>query len=377
MGRLVPRVWMTVSGAPGTGVITLGAAVAGPYRTFAAAGVADGETVSYGLVDGNAWECGQGVYSASAGTLTRTVEASSNANAAIAASSAATVYIAPTARDWAPKLLIDTALDDQAFAASGTWTKPAVAGVWALVELWGAGQGGGKGATNAARYGGVGGQWRAYLLPFALLPASASVTIGAGGAGATSNAATGPAGGNTSVFGLAAFGGGYIVNTVPAFEANGAGAYTVYGKVLGSSVCGVTFAPQSCLAIDPSLQSNAYDAPSDFLAPPISANMPTIGGGLLAAAEFGSGMCVPGTTAVVTTATAPTYAGGRGAGATSANVKINATTSGAGGAGGDSATTTNNTAGGAGSAPGGGGSAGTGTGAGGAGAAGRVRVRIY
>lgn len=376
MGRLVPRVWMTVSGAPGTGVITLGAAVAGPYRTFAAAGVADGETVSYGLVDGNAWECGQGVYSASAGTLTRTVEASSNANAAIAASSAATVYIAPTARDWPPKLLIDTALDDQAFAASGTWTKPAVAGVWALVELWGAGQGGGKGATNADRYGGVGGQWRAYLLPFALLPASASVTIGAGGAGATSNAATGPAGGNTSVFGLAAFGGGYVVNTVTAYDAS-VGTYSVSGQTLGSSVCGVTFAPPAVAAVDPGLQTLARIAPSDFLASPLAAGMPTIGGGLLAAAEFGSGLCVPGTTAVVTTATAPTYAGGRGAGATSANVKINATTSGAGGAGGDSATTTNNTAGGAGSAPGGGGSAGTGTGAGGAGAAGRVRVRIY
>jgi hypothetical protein len=376
MGRLTPRVWVTVAGAPGAGVITLGAAVAGPYRSFAAAGVADGETVSYGLVDGSAWECGQGVYSASAGTLTRTVEASSNGNSAIAASSAATVYIAPTARDWAPKPLTDGPLDDQAFAASGTWTKPAVAGTWALVELWGAGQGGGKGATNANRYGGVGGQWRAYMLPFALLPASASITIGAGGAGATGASATGAAGGNTSAFGLTSFGGGYVVNTVTAYEAS-VGTYAVYGRALGSSVCGVMFAPPAVAAVDPSLQSNAYDAPSDFLAAPLAANMPTISGGLLAAAEFGSGLSAPGTTSVVTSATAPTYAGGRGAGATSGNVKINCTASTYGGAGGDNATTTNNTAGVAGSAPGGGGSAGTGTGSGGAGAAGRVRVRIY
>lgn len=344
MGRLVPRVWMTVSGAPGTGVITLGAAVAGPYRTFAAAGVADGETVSYGLVDGNAWECGQGVYSASAGTLTRTVEASSNANAAIAASSAATVYIAPTARDWAPKIALDKPLGDQIFDASATWTKPAVAGSWALVELWGGGMGGGKNATSGLRYGGTGGSYQQYLIPLADLPATASATVGAGGAGATSNATRGSAGGTTSFLGLSCLGGtedvyGDTSNypsglTTPSPVYKSPVAFYAIGGVGTSSVVAAT--------------SPVADAQEQGGRGPVSG---VVGNSL--------------------------FSGGRGAGATAANVKLAASASTNGGSGADSATTINNTAGVAGSAPGGGGSAGTGTGNGGAGAAGRVRVRIY
>lgn len=61
---------MTVSGTPGTGTITLGAAVA-QCQTFAAAGVQDQETVSYTAVDANLRENGRGLYSASGATLTR------------------------------------------------------------------------------------------------------------------------------------------------------------------------------------------------------------------------------------------------------------------------------------------------------------------
>lgn len=59
----------------GAGAVALGAAAPG-YRTFEQAGAADGDEVSYGIVEGNAWELGHGLLSE--GTLIRgSVEASS------------------------------------------------------------------------------------------------------------------------------------------------------------------------------------------------------------------------------------------------------------------------------------------------------------
>jgi hypothetical protein len=83
----------------GTGNITLGAAVSG-YLTFAQAGVADGETVPYGIKDGASSEVGTAPYTAS-GTLlaTRNVTRSTNGNAAISLSGAAEVFITPRAED--------------------------------------------------------------------------------------------------------------------------------------------------------------------------------------------------------------------------------------------------------------------------------------
>ena len=74
---------MTTS-TTGTGTLTLVAAVA-PYLTFAAAGVQDGDTVSYGIYDpvGAGVEAGYGTYTANGTTLTRNPTTSSNANAAI------------------------------------------------------------------------------------------------------------------------------------------------------------------------------------------------------------------------------------------------------------------------------------------------------
>lgn len=100
MGVLVNRARMTVSGAPGTGAVTLGGAVTG-FQSFSAAGVTNGQVVSYVIEDvGGAWECGQGTYTTAGTTLTRTtIQGSSNNGSAISATAAATVYISALAGD--------------------------------------------------------------------------------------------------------------------------------------------------------------------------------------------------------------------------------------------------------------------------------------
>jgi hypothetical protein len=59
-----------VIGVPGTGPITVGTAVP-DYQTFAAAGAQDGDTLTYRIADGNAWEVGTGTYVAAGPTITR------------------------------------------------------------------------------------------------------------------------------------------------------------------------------------------------------------------------------------------------------------------------------------------------------------------
>lgn len=82
----------------GTGTITLGAAVSG-FLTFANAGIADQDVVSYGIRDGANSEIGFGLYTASGTTLTRNVTNSTNANAAITLSGAAEVFITARAEE--------------------------------------------------------------------------------------------------------------------------------------------------------------------------------------------------------------------------------------------------------------------------------------
>ncbi len=82
----------------GTGTITLGVASSG-FLTFAAAGVANGDVVFYGIKDGTNSEAGYGSYTASGTTLTRNVVKSTNSNTAISLSGAAEVYITALAAD--------------------------------------------------------------------------------------------------------------------------------------------------------------------------------------------------------------------------------------------------------------------------------------
>jgi hypothetical protein len=93
----------------GTGTITLGSPVTG-FKTFAQAGISDGQTVSYAIEDRfttvglrlmpSAREVGRGVYTASGTTLTRNVLLSTNSNTAIDLSGVAEVFITALAEDF-------------------------------------------------------------------------------------------------------------------------------------------------------------------------------------------------------------------------------------------------------------------------------------
>ena len=88
----------------GTGTLSLGAAVAGFRGT---ASLTDGALYSYSIEEGTNRETGQGTYTASGATLTRSVDASTNSDAAISLSGAAVVSISVLSRDLdgkAPKL---------------------------------------------------------------------------------------------------------------------------------------------------------------------------------------------------------------------------------------------------------------------------------
>ena len=87
----------TGTGSP----ITLGSAVPG-FLSFTVAGVGNGVTVSYGIIDGINSETGTGVYSTTGPTLTRTVTKSTNADAPINLSGNAHVSITARAEDIQP-----------------------------------------------------------------------------------------------------------------------------------------------------------------------------------------------------------------------------------------------------------------------------------
>ena len=101
MSKLFNLARMTTA-TTGTGTITLGSAVPG-YLTFAQAGVANGDVVSYGIKDGPNSEVGTGTYTASGTTLTRTVTKSTNSNTAISLSGTAEVFTTPRAEDLTPQ----------------------------------------------------------------------------------------------------------------------------------------------------------------------------------------------------------------------------------------------------------------------------------
>ena len=101
----------------------------------------------------------------------------------------------------------------QAFTTSGTFIKPSGydPDTMVLIEAWGAGGGGGRTNSATAGFGGGGGGggYMRREVRMADLPSSLTITIGAGGLGATSNSGNGGNGGNTTVGAVVtAYGGG-------------------------------------------------------------------------------------------------------------------------------------------------------------------------
>ncbi len=80
----------------GTGTMTLGSNVTG-FKSFAAAGVGNGQEVFYGIRDGAHSEIGYGIYTSSGTTLTRNVIKSTNSDNPINLSGTAEVFIGPFA----------------------------------------------------------------------------------------------------------------------------------------------------------------------------------------------------------------------------------------------------------------------------------------
>ena len=102
----------------GTGTITLGSAESG-YQSFSAAGVADGDIVHYVIEDGANWETGEGTYTASGTTLSRTVKQSSNSGSALNLSGSATVFVAALGED-IPSLFAESVGSSTVFPVIGT-----------------------------------------------------------------------------------------------------------------------------------------------------------------------------------------------------------------------------------------------------------------
>jgi hypothetical protein len=103
MAKLFNLARMTTA-TVGAGTITLGSAVTG-FLTFANAGVANLDVVTYSIKDGANSEIGYGTYTSSGTTLTRNVTKSTNSNAAISLSGSAEVAITGRAEDLQPGIL--------------------------------------------------------------------------------------------------------------------------------------------------------------------------------------------------------------------------------------------------------------------------------
>lgn len=349
--KVVNRAKMSVTGTPGTGAFTLNAAVTN-FQTFAAAGVANADQVGY-LAEGAAGvEIGLGAYTASGTSQARTtILFSTNAGAAVSFGSDVLVTATALAQD------IARPIDRQWFTASGTWTKPKGFGANAVahIECWGAGAGGDKSGGSGGA-GGGGGSYFDIWIPLSSLGATETVTVGAGGAGQTTNNVAGNPGGNSS-FGswLTGYGG------CAGFGSNGTGG-AGGSQASPSGSAGVPTKSFGLANFDPTTPMSQFvggGANNQFA--PAHGGSNCGGGGGCTISQGAGGGAVNG--------------GGGGGGAISGGGGFLGGVSAYGGNGGAAATSGVNN-GSPGVAPGGGGG-GTAGGTGGAGARGEVRVTVF
>ena len=142
------NVWMTVTGTPGTGSVTLNAALAG-YQTAASAGVANGELNTWKFQDGTAWEISPCTYTTSGTSIARSTFRSSSTGSKISLTSAATCAIVDASADIAAIDLTNVAASDFAAAASSAGT---ITLVPSFTNLKGSAPGGAKVATLTADF---------------------------------------------------------------------------------------------------------------------------------------------------------------------------------------------------------------------------------
>jgi hypothetical protein len=103
VAKLFNRVKMTVSGTPGAGDVTLGAASTN-YQTFASAGAVVADKLNVTFEDGTAWEISEVTYAAGPSLTGRTLKQSSTGSL-LSLTSAATVMSDAIAADFIPEQL--------------------------------------------------------------------------------------------------------------------------------------------------------------------------------------------------------------------------------------------------------------------------------
>jgi len=162
----------------GTGTLTLGSAESG-YQSFADAGVVDTDVVRYVIEDGTAWEIGTGTYSA--GTLTRTVSESSNADAALNLTGSAVVYVSATAEDIPPVLELYAENPSSPTAPSATGTNAVAIGNAAVASASDAAGFGKRANAVGAESVALGESRASGLSSFAAIQATTSASYGAQG----------------------------------------------------------------------------------------------------------------------------------------------------------------------------------------------------
>src|SRR5258705_1060032 len=152
MAKLYNRAGVATA-TTGTGTVALGSAIAAGtainacgFQTFAGAGAANGETVSYLILDANGgWEYGTGTYTTSGTTLSRTLGASSTGSL-LNLSGSAQVFITARKEDIAfdpgTKMLFQ-----QTTAPTG-WTKDTTHNDKALRVVSGTASSGGSSAFS-------------------------------------------------------------------------------------------------------------------------------------------------------------------------------------------------------------------------------------